>query len=204
MDACSVFSKDIITDQNCPYLFHAQKHKHDLWAQLRWGVTSQMLSRWCPRRAASCLFERQHRPIPWQIFTSSLGCNSPVQETILDSLLTSLLPCKSHLFHDLKPAHPVLAVIVHLQIPIQYSPVNTSLKENATYRKKKTSEPINTIFSRSDSAGQICNVFRTPVQFWEAKSSSAEPCSGTLHLSFPSSQELPFSFPTQVLPLLWN
>lgn len=45
MDVCSVFSRDIIRNQNCPYLFHTQKPKYDLRAQLGWDVTSQMLSR---------------------------------------------------------------------------------------------------------------------------------------------------------------
>lgn len=59
-------------------------------------------------------------------FTSSLEYNSSAQGTLLDRLLTTLLSCKGHLFHHLKPAHTVLVVIIHLQIAIRYSVVVTS------------------------------------------------------------------------------
>lgn len=135
-------------------------------------------------------------------FSSNLGHNSPAQETVLGRLLTSLLPCKNHLFHDLKPAHPVLAVIIRLQIAIQYSPVITSLKEDDTYWKEKALEPISIIFSRSDTTGQIGNVFRTPTQFWDAKvlGSSAEHPPPLLSLI--SGTTMFFSNPS--CTLLWN
>lgn len=96
MNVCSVFSRDIIRDQNYSYLCHAQKHKYNLWAQLRWGVTSQMLSRWCSRRPASCL---KRGSISW--FLGKFHLQFGIQiETILDKLLTSFLFHKSYLLHD--------------------------------------------------------------------------------------------------------
>lgn len=136
------------------YLLRALKLRRDLWAQFGRGVTSQTLGRWCPRRGDILHFWRAASPSSLASFVSNLGCKSSAQETILDRLLTRILPCKGHLLHDLKAAHPVLAVIIHLQAAIECSPSVTSLKEDGTSWKKLFKVYQHHI-QISDTTGQI-------------------------------------------------
>lgn len=128
MDACSVFSKDIIRDHNYSYLFQAQNHKSDLLAQLRQDVTSQFLSKWYPKRAASCLFGRQHLPAFWQILSPSWDAAAqpnpgghPGQVADLSSdLQRSSLPWSY-------TSMPFSVMIIYLKIAIWHTLVITSV-----------------------------------------------------------------------------
>lgn len=150
MDACSVFRRDITRDQNCSFVFHAQKHKCDLWGQLRWGVTSQMLSGWCPRTAASCLFERQHLPVPWQILP-------PIWDTACQPRRPSWTGCwpvfcltkfNSSMMLNQHTLFWRWSFTSKLQYNILWS---SHLLKKMTHIEKKALEPINIIFSRSDT-----------------------------------------------------